>query len=153
LKINEDIVTLREQHLLAALGQLHDTLRNILATSPAELDEILSAVNLTWEQADMMILSARVKHQQIVQEITALMAAVWLAACDRRVIGTTADGKFVVFVREGVGLLFGPASGDECRLFIHRMAALDVLRALGTERVADANLRVADSAKAPMLNG
>jgi hypothetical protein len=33
------------------------------------------------------------------------------------------------------------------------MAALDVLRALGTERVADAALRVVNGAKAPMLNG
>jgi hypothetical protein len=36
------------------------------------------------------------------------------------------------------GLLFGPASPEECRLFLHRAAALDVLRMLGTERVAGA---------------
>jgi hypothetical protein len=36
--------------------------------------------------------------------------------------------------------IFGPASADECRVFIHRAAALDVLRMLGTERVAGAAL-------------
>ena len=93
--------------------------------------------------------------QQLINEITALMADTWLTACDRRVIGTTPEGKHVVIDRltaNGVGV-FGPASGDECRLFIHRMAALDVLRALGTERVADAALRVTNGSKAPMLNG
>jgi len=91
-------------------------------------------------------------NEQIIQEVTALMAYAWLAACDRRVIGFAGSRNVVLDVREKV-VLFGPASGDECRKFIHRMAALDVLRALGTERVADAALRVADSAKAPMLNG
>ena len=91
-------------------------------------------------------------NAQLLDEITALMADAWLAACDRRVIGTTADGKCVVFVREGVGLLFGPASGDECRLFIHRAAALDVLRMLGTERVAGAAM-VAGGNLAVTLNG
>jgi hypothetical protein len=101
--------------------------------------------------------------QQLIQEITALMADVWLAACERRVIAPapnwrpTLDCKsHVVLDVSNAGLrhlLFGPASGDECRLFVHRMAALDVLRALGTERVADAALRVANGAKAPMLNG
>jgi hypothetical protein len=59
MKTNEQII--REQNLLAALGQLHDTLRNIQAASPAQLEEILLAVGLTWEIAEMMILSARVK--------------------------------------------------------------------------------------------
>jgi len=94
-------------------------------------------------------------NEQLIQEITALMADVWLAACDCRVIAPALhlNSYMVLDVRENARL-FGPASGDECRLFIHRMAALDVLRALGTERVADAALRVANgSAKAPTLNG
>ena len=91
-------------------------------------------------------------NEQIIQEITAFMADVWLAACERRVIGFAGSRNVVLDVREKV-VLFGPASGDECRLFIHRMAALDVLRALGTEWVADAALKVAESAKAPTLNG
>jgi len=84
-------------------------------------------------------------NEQIIQEVTALMATTWLAACERRVIGPASGNKFwVVDLREKVGL-FGPASGDECRLFVHRMAALDVLRELGTERVADASLKVANN--------
>jgi hypothetical protein len=92
--------------------------------------------------------------EQLIQEITALMADAWLAACDCRVIAPALylNSYMVLDVRENARL-FGPASGDECRLFVHRMAALDVLRALGTERVADAALKVVDSAKAPMLNG
>jgi len=93
-------------------------------------------------------------NEQIIQEITAFMADVWLAACDCRVIAPALhlNSYMVLDVRENARL-FGPASGDECRLFIHRMAALDVLLALGTQRIADAALKVADSAKAPMLNG
>ena len=91
-------------------------------------------------------------NEQLLNEVTALMADVWLAACDRRVIGWAGNRNVVLDVREKV-VLFGPASGDECRLFIHRMAALDVLRALGTERVADASLMVVNGAKAPTLNG
>ena len=49
--------------------------------------------------------------------------------------------------------MFGPASGDECRLFIHRAAALDVLRALGTERVAEAAMTAALNGEVPALNG
>ena len=74
---------------------------------------------------------------------------------DHRVIAPALhlNSYMVLDVRDNARL-FGPASSDECRLFIHRMAALDVLRALGTERVADAALRVANgSAKAPTLNG
>jgi len=95
-------------------------------------------------------------NEQLIQEITALMADVWLAACDRRVIAPPLDHRspmLSVMDMQGYAILFGPASGDECRLFIHRMAALDVLRALGTERVADASLRVVNGSKAPMLNG
>jgi hypothetical protein len=76
-------------------------------------------------------------NAQLLEEITAAMADVWLAACDRRVIGTTSTGCVVLDLQQKVGL-FGPASADECRLFIHRAAALDVLRMLGTERVAGA---------------
>jgi len=90
--------------------------------------------------------------EQLIQEITALMADVWLAACERRVIGFAGSRNVVLDVREKV-VLFGPSSGDECRKFVHRMAALDVLRAIGTARVADAAIKVADSAKAPVLNG
>jgi hypothetical protein len=51
-------------------------------------------------------------------------------------------------------LLFGPASGDECRLFVHRAAALDVLRAIGTTRVAAAAEIAAGNGKLPLtLNG
>jgi len=94
--------------------------------------------------------------EQLIQEITALMADVWLAACDRRVIAPSLDPKSprsMVVDLQWRKTLFGPASSDECRLFIHRMAALDVLRALGTERVADAALRVASNSNAPVLNG
>ena len=93
-------------------------------------------------------------NEQIIQEITAFMADVWLAACDCRVIAPALhlNSYMVLDVRENARP-FGPASSDECRKFVHRMAALDVLRALGTERVADAALKVADSAKAPVLNG
>ena len=52
--------TLRAQNLIEALGRLHVILKDFQAESPAALEEILSAVNLTWEQAEMMILTARV---------------------------------------------------------------------------------------------
>jgi hypothetical protein len=90
-------------------------------------------------------------NAQLLDEITAAMADVWLAACDRRVIATTSDGCVVVDFREKRGL-FGPASGDECRLFIHRAAELDVLRMLGTERVAGAAM-VAGGNLPVTLNG
>jgi hypothetical protein len=91
-------------------------------------------------------------NAQLLDEITAAMAEAWLAACDRRVIGTTPDGEHVVVdCREKVGL-FGPASADECRVFIHRSAALDVLRMLGTERVAGAAM-VAGGHLPVTLNG
>jgi hypothetical protein len=48
--------------------------------------------------------------------------------------------------------LFGPASGEECRVLIHRAAALDVLRMLGTERVAGAAM-VAGGNLPVTLNG
>ena len=76
-------------------------------------------------------------NEQLLNEITAVMADAWLAACERRVICTTADGHVVVDFQQKLGL-FGPASADECRVFIHRAAALDVLRMLGTERVGGA---------------
>jgi hypothetical protein len=75
---------------------------------------------------------------QLLDEITAAMADVWLGACDRRVIGTTPEGKHLVLDLGQQVCLFGPASADEFRVFIHRAAALDVLRMLGTERVAGA---------------
>jgi hypothetical protein len=91
-------------------------------------------------------------NAQLLDEITAAMAAAWLAACERRVIGSLSDGKFVVVdCREKVGL-FGPAPADECRAFIHRAAALDVLRTLGTERVAGAAI-VAGGNLPVTLNG
>ena len=95
-------------------------------------------------------------NEHIIQEITEFMADVWLAACDCRVIAPDPldyGGKFIVIDLRENARLFGPASGDECRLFIHRIAALDVLLALGTHRIADAALKVAESAKAPTLNG
>jgi hypothetical protein len=68
------------------------------------------------------------------------MADAWLAACDRRVIAPALfdSEKFIVWEQLEKTQLFGPASGEECRLFIHRAAALDVLRMLGTGRVAGA---------------
>jgi hypothetical protein len=87
-------------------------------------------------------------NEQIVKEVVALMADTWLAACDRRVIGWAMDQKSNVVLelgRNGHGLLFGPASGAECRLFIHRAAALDVLRAVGTAQIADAATMVANA--------
>jgi hypothetical protein len=77
-------------------------------------------------------------NAQLLDEITAAMADAWLGACDRRVIGMTPDGRCMVVDILYQAKLFGPASADECRAFIHRAAALDVLRALGTERVAGA---------------
>jgi hypothetical protein len=91
-------------------------------------------------------------NAQLIDEITAAMADAWLAACERRVLGTVSDGTFVVVdCREKLGL-FGPASADECRVFIHRAAALDVLRMLGTERVAGAAM-VAGGNLPVTLNG
>jgi hypothetical protein len=81
-------------------------------------------------------------NAQLLDEITAAMAGVWLGACDRRVIGGTPEGKHVVIDLQQRVCLFGPASADECRVFIHRAAALDVLRMLGTERVARAAMDV-----------
>jgi hypothetical protein len=97
-------------------------------------------------------------NAQLLDEITAAMADVWLAACNRRVIGTAPGGlnmpggwHVVVDLQQQV-CLFGPASGDECRAFIHRAAALDVLRMLGTERVAGAAM-VAGGNLPVTLNG
>jgi hypothetical protein len=91
-------------------------------------------------------------NAQLLNEITAAMATAWLAACERRVMGTTPEGKHVVVDTRQKVCLFGPASGEECRVFIHRAAALDVLRMLGTERVAGAAL-VAGGNLPVTLNG
>jgi hypothetical protein len=91
-------------------------------------------------------------NEQLLNEITAAMADTWLAACERRVIGTTSTGCVVLDLQQKVGL-FGPASADECRLFIHRAAALDVLRMLGTERVAGAAFMAAANGELHALNG
>jgi hypothetical protein len=93
-------------------------------------------------------------NDHLLDEITAAMADTWLAACERRVLspGIQGNGQFFVWdqqVRKG---LFGPASPDECRLFIHRAVALDVLRMLGTERVAGAAM-VAGGNLPVALNG
>jgi hypothetical protein len=93
-------------------------------------------------------------NEQLLNEITAAMADAWLAACDRRVIGTTPERKHVVIdLQGGSGILFGPASGDECRLFMHRSAALDVLFAIGTGQVAAAARIAADGKLPAALNG
>jgi hypothetical protein len=91
-------------------------------------------------------------NAQLLDEITAAMAGAWIGACDRRVIGNTPEGEHIVIDLLGKVCLFGPASGDECRLFIHRAAALDVLRMLGTERVAGAAM-VAGGHLPVTLNG
>jgi hypothetical protein len=92
-------------------------------------------------------------NEQLLNEITALMADVWLAACDRRVIvPTLVPTKFMVIDHRQGTRLFGPAAGEECRVFIHRAAALDVLRMLGTERVAGAAM-VAGGKLPVTLNG
>ena len=78
-------------------------------------------------------------NEQLLNEITALMATAWLAACERRVIGTTPEGKHVApdYLRRVC--LFGPASADEGRgVDPDRSAALNVFRAPGPQRVADA---------------
>jgi hypothetical protein len=78
-------------------------------------------------------------NAQLLDEITAAMADVWLAACNRRVIAPAVDNRSSIVVdMQAKAMVFGPASADECRLFIHRAAAFDVLRMLGTERVAGA---------------
>jgi hypothetical protein len=93
-------------------------------------------------------------NEQLLNEITAAMADVWLAACERRVLspGIQGNGQFFVWDQQERKGLFGPASPDECRLFIHRAAALDVLRMLGTERVAGAAM-VAGGNLAVTLSG
>jgi hypothetical protein len=91
-------------------------------------------------------------NAQLLDEITAAMADAWLAACERRVMGTTPEGKHVVIDLQQRVCLFGPASGEECRVFIRRAAALDVLRILGTERVAGAAM-VAGGHLPVTLNG
>jgi hypothetical protein len=68
-------------------------------------------------------------NAQLLDEITAAMADAWLAACERRVIGAIAEGHVVIDVQQHV-CLFGPASPDECRVFIHRAAARDALVAI-----------------------
>ena len=70
-------------------------------------------------------------NDQILDDLIAAMAYAWLAACNRRVI-TAALDRNAWFVVEGTARLFGPASGDECRLFVHRAAARDVLNVVGT---------------------
>jgi hypothetical protein len=94
-------------------------------------------------------------NAQLLDEITAAMADAWLAACERRVISSSLDPKSqlaLVVDLQGHKILFGPATADECRLFIHRAAALDVLRMLGTERVAGAAM-VAGGNLAVTMNG
>jgi len=84
-------------------------------------------------------------NEQLLDEITAVMADTWLAACNRRfIIPTLVPNKFMIIDQQG-SRLFGPASGDECRVFVHRAAALDVLRVLGTERVAGASMIAASN--------
>jgi hypothetical protein len=91
-------------------------------------------------------------NEQLLNEITAAMADAWLAACDRRVMAPSLDGRsFIVMDRHAK--LFGPASADECRLFIHRSAALDVLRMIGTARVAEAAMVAAEGNLPATLNG
>ena len=92
-------------------------------------------------------------NAQLLDEITAAMADAWLAACERRVIGTTPEGKHVVIDLQQKVCLFGPAPAEECRVFIHRAAALDVLWAIGTGRVADAARIAADGKLPATLNG
>jgi hypothetical protein len=93
-------------------------------------------------------------NEQLLDEITALMADVWLAACDRRVIvQTLVPTKFMVIDQRAGPRLFGPASGDECRLFIHRSAALDVLRIIGAGQIAIAARITADGKLPAALNG
>ena len=93
-------------------------------------------------------------NAQLLDEITAIMADAWLAACDRRVIvPTLVPTKFMVIDQRAGAGLFGPASGEECRVFVHRSAALEVLRALGTERVAGASMIAAGDFELRTLNG
>jgi hypothetical protein len=76
-------------------------------------------------------------NAQLLADITAAMADTWLAACDRRVIAPAlGNSECIVLDLQGNVRIFGPSSANDCRLFIHRVAALDVLRVLGTERVA-----------------
>jgi hypothetical protein len=93
-------------------------------------------------------------NEQLLDEITAAMADTWLAACDRRVIAPAMDDGLpnIVIDIQAKAILFGPASPEECRNFIHRAAALDVLRMLGTERAAGAAM-VAGGNLAVSLNG
>jgi hypothetical protein len=93
-------------------------------------------------------------NEQIVAEITAAMADVWLAACDRRVIvGTLVPDKFMVIDNRQGARLFGPASSDECRLFIHRAAARHVLLMLVAERLPAAAIDAAGNGEILALKG
>jgi hypothetical protein len=107
---------------------------SFLKTDAQLLDEITASMADAWA-----IGTRRMKtNAQLLADITAAMADAWLAACNRRVIVTSMHSKHVVIDLQGDVSLFGPASPEECRVFIHRAAALDVLRMLGTERVAGA---------------
>lgn len=71
-------------------------------------------------------------NDQFLKEVIALMADRWLASCNRRVIAPEMDGKaFSVMDAQLTQSFFGPATADECRLFIHRAAALDALLTIG----------------------
>ena len=71
-------------------------------------------------------------NEQIIDDLTAAMADAWLASCNCLVIvPTLVPTKFMVIDKQG-WRLFGPASGDECQLFVHRAAARDVLAVVGT---------------------
>ena len=79
-------------------------------------------------------------NEQIIDDLTAAMADTWLAACNFRVIvPTLVPEKFMVINQQGA-TLFGPASGDECQLFVHRAAAREVLQVIGTTTAAAARV-------------
>jgi hypothetical protein len=79
-------------------------------------------------------------NQQLLDEITAAMADAWISSCNSRVIvNTLVPTKFMVIDARLGTRLFGPALADECLKFVHRAAAFDVLKMLGTERVAKAS--------------
>jgi hypothetical protein len=115
---------------------------------------------LRWAGASNLFIGAHdmmKTNAQLLDEITAAMAAEWLAACERRVIAVApfehGGEKVIVWGQQEKAKLFGPASPEECRLFIHRAAALDVLWAIGAGQVAAAARIAADGKLPATLNG
>jgi hypothetical protein len=70
-------------------------------------------------------------HEQTLDDICAAMADAWLAACERRVLAQALEPRLAIVIdTQENSRAFGPATEDECRLFVHRAAARDALVAI-----------------------